>query len=117
MHSTALSTVVALPVDETSSKLREYTYRSIIGRARSHKGMVTLGRNDDVTESGDLEFFTIDGNHTRVVLTLDTQTDELTAARHYSRFLDGFRLFAEGEGRPAAGQRQVGDQARDRRAA
>ena len=28
MHSTAISTIVALPVDEASQKLREYTYRA-----------------------------------------------------------------------------------------
>jgi hypothetical protein len=115
MHSTALSTIVALPVDEASQKLREYTYRSIIGRAGSPERMVTLARNDDVTESGDIDFYTIDGNHTRVVLTLESQTDELTAARHYARFLDGYRLFAQGE--MPAGQRQAADQARDHRAA
>jgi hypothetical protein len=97
MHSTALSTIVALPVDEASRKLREYTYRSIIGRARSPERMVTLDASDDVTESGDLEFFIVDEGHTRVVLTLGSRSDELSVARRYSRFLDGFRLFAEGE--------------------
>ena len=52
--------------------------------------------SDDVTESGDIEFFIIDADHTRVVLTLDSRTDELTVTRRYSRFLEGYRQFAEG---------------------
>ena len=100
MHSTALSTIVALPVDEASHKLREYTYRTIIGRALSPERMVTLEASDDVTESGDIEFYIIDADHTRVVLTLDSRTDELTVARRYSRLIEGYRLFAEG-GAPA----------------
>jgi hypothetical protein len=96
MHSTALSTVVALPIDEASRKLREYAYRSIIGSARSPERSVTLDASDDVTESGDVEFFIVDNDHTRVVLTLGSRSDELSVARRYSRFLDGFRLFAEG---------------------
>ena len=111
MHSTALSTIVALPVDEASRKLREYAYRSIIGRALSPERTVTLDPSDDVTESGDAEFYIIDGDHTRVVLTLDSRTDELSVARHYSRYLEGYRLFAEGEA-----PRQVAA-AGDRRAA
>jgi hypothetical protein len=113
MHSTALSTVVALPVDEASRKLREYTYRSIvIGRALSPERMVTLEASDDVTESGDIEFFVIDAGHTRVVLTLASRTDELNVTRRYSRVLEGYRLFAEG-GAPAA----IAPEVRERRAA
>jgi hypothetical protein len=112
MHSTALSTIVALPVDEASRTLREYTYRNIIGRALSPDRMVTLEASDDVTESGDLEFFILDAGHTRVVLTLDSRTDELTVTRRYGRFLEGYRLFAEG-GAPATAAPEV----RERRAA
>ena len=112
MHSTALSTIVALPVDEASRKLREYTYRSIIGRAYSPERSVTPDSSDDVTESGDVEFFIIDAGHTRVVLTLGSRTDELTVARRYGRFLEGYRLFAEG-GAPLT----VGPEIRERRAA
>jgi hypothetical protein len=112
MHSTALSTIVALPVDEASRKLREYTYRSIIGRALSPERTVTLDPSDDVTESGDAEFFVIDADHTRVVLTLGSRTDELSVARHYGRYLEGYRLFAEGEAHAP-----VAAASRDRRAA
>jgi hypothetical protein len=110
MHSTALSTIVALPVDEASCKLREYTYRSIIGSARGPERSVTLDASDDVTESGDVEFFIVDTGHTRVVLTLSSRSDELSVARRYSRFLGGFRLFAEGEA-------LVAGKVRERRAA
>ena len=73
MHSTALSTIVALPVDEASRMLREYTYRSIIGRALSPERMVTPHPSDDVTESGELEFYVIDADHTRVVPSRSTR--------------------------------------------
>jgi hypothetical protein len=102
MHSTALSTIVALPVDEASRKLREYTYRGIIGRALSPERMVTLHPSDDVTDAGDIGFSIIDGDHTRVVLTLDSSTDELSVARRYQRLLEGFRIFAESGQTPAA---------------
>ncbi len=97
MHSTALSTIVALPVDQTSSSLREYSYRTMIGRGRSAEGMVKWHPSDDVAESGELEFLRIDPGHTRVVLTIDSTTDELAVTRRYQRFLEGFRVFAEGE--------------------
>jgi hypothetical protein len=97
MHSAALSTIVALPADQASRRLREYTYRGIIGRGGGPVGTVTFHPSDDVTESVDVEFRIVDEDHTRVVLTLESRTDKLAVARRYQQFLEGFRIFAEGE--------------------
>jgi hypothetical protein len=100
MSSTTLSTQVSLPVDEAWARFREYTYRRAIGRGQSAAGMIAWHPSDDAATDGIAEFRAIEGG-TQIRLSLSSEGDQLTVKRAYERYLDGFRMYAEGEVRPA----------------
>jgi hypothetical protein len=100
MSSTTLSTHVSLPVDEAWARFREYAYRRAIGHGQSAEAMIAWHPSDDAATSGVAEFRPIQGG-TQIRLSISSEGDQLAVKRAYERYLDGFRMYAEGEVRPA----------------